>query len=314
LAEKNIKIGAEKIQRALDAHCLFVVSINPEMRVKVAPGQAKPELVEQGWRQFLVKVVNESGTTAPLRAVSPNAVSVYSDEGGGPKRSASDQFYREKGQNLPLADNAQLWLELQTYDAQPLGKSLSGLPLEYRIIQLYSRDAGRREAKVSFNVGQGTQDIGSRNEADTLFTCLPARTITLRVHDENDHPTTAEFIIRDAQRRVYPSQAKRLAPDFPFHPQVYRSDSETLKLPDGDYIVEFSRGPESIPQTQKISINAKTHQLDLTEIGEVSAESEFVQAVIQAEGEFLVGCRSQQKGFFPVAVEGISVELGAIED
>jgi hypothetical protein len=262
LAEKNATNANQKIQGLLDAHCLFIVNINPEMRVKVAPGPAKPELVEQGWRQFLVKVVNESGTTAALRAVSPNAVSVYSDEGGGPKRSPSDQFYREKGQSLPQADNAQLWLELLSYDAQPLEKNLSGLPLEYRVIQLYSRDAGRREAKVSFNVGQGTQDLGFRNEVDTLFTCLSARAITLRVHDEKNQPTTAEFIIRDAQRRVHPSQAKRLAPDFPFHPQVYRADGETLKLPDGDYTVEFSRGPESIPQTQKVTVNAETRQLE----------------------------------------------------
>src|SRR6185503_18882617 len=79
MEEKNLKGAGEKIQNALDAHCLFVVSINPEMRVKVAAGPAKPELVEQGWRQFLVKVVNESGTTAPLEAVSPNAISVYSN-------------------------------------------------------------------------------------------------------------------------------------------------------------------------------------------------------------------------------------------
>jgi hypothetical protein len=260
LAEKDSKIGAEKIQSAVDAHCLFIVSINPEMRVKVASGPAKPELVEQGWRQFLVKVVNESGTTAALRAVSPNAVAVYSEDGGGPRRSASDQFYREKGHALP--DNVQLWLELQSYDAQPLGKSLSGLPLEYRIIQLYSRDAGRREAKISFNVGQGTQDLGFRNEIDTLFTCLPARSIALHVLDENGQPTTAEFIIRDAQRRVYPSPAKRLAPDFPFHPQVYRSDGETLKLPDGDYTVEFSRGPESISQSQSLKVDEQSRQLE----------------------------------------------------
>jgi hypothetical protein len=262
LAEKDVTNANAKVQSALDPHCLFVVNINPEMRVKVAPGPAKPELVEQGWRQFLVKVINDSGTTAALRAVSPNAVSVFSDDGGGPKGSASDEFYRAKGQNLPLADNSQLWLELKSYDAQPLGKSLSGLPLEYRIIQLYSRDAGRREAKISFNAGQGTQDIGFRNEVNTLFTCLPARTIKLRVRDENDQPTTGEFIIRDAQRRVYPSQAKRLAPDFPFHPQVYRSDGETMKLPDGNYTVEFSRGPESIPQNQKVTVNADTRQLD----------------------------------------------------
>lgn len=259
--EKDIKGGIDRIQAVLDGRCLCLVNINPEMRVKVAPGAAKPELVEQGWRQFLVKVVNESGTTAALRAVSPNAVSVYSDEGGGPKRSASDQFYREKGQNLALTDNAQLWLDLQTYDSQPLGKSLSGLPLEYRIVQVYSRDAGRREAKISFNVGQGTQDIGYRNDVDMLFTCLPARPIKLRVLDENDKATTAEFIIRDAQRRVYPAQAKRLAPDFPFHPQVYRSDGETVKLPDGSYTITFSRGPESIPQTQNVSVNEQIREL-----------------------------------------------------
>ncbi len=143
---------------------------------------------------------------------------------------------------------------MQTYDQQPLSKALSGLPLEYRIIQIYSRDAGRREATFSFNVGQGTQDIGFRNELDTLFTCLPARTITLRVRDENDQPTTAEFVIRDTQGRVYPSQAKRLAPDFPFQPQVYRADGETLKLPEGDYTVEFSRGPESVRQTRSLTV------------------------------------------------------------
>ncbi len=261
-AEKSLTNASEKIQGVLDARCLFIVSINPEMRVKVAPGPAKPELVEQGWRQFLVKVINDSGTTAPLRAVSPNAVSVYSDEGGGPKRSASDQFYRDKGRNLPLADSAQLWLELRTYDAQPMATSLSGLPLEYRIVQLYSRDMGRREAKISFNVGQGTQDLGFRNEVDTLFTCLPARAITLRVLDESNQPTTAEFIIRDAQRRVYPAPAKRLAPDFPFQPQVYRSDGETLKLSDGDYTVEFSRGPESILQTKNLKVDAQTRELE----------------------------------------------------
>ena len=120
---------------------------------------------------------------------------------------------RARHMNRSAARFVPLWLELRSYDAQPLGKSLSGLPLEYRIIQLYSRDAGRREAKIAFNAGQGTQDLGFRNEVDTLFTCLPARTIKLRVRDENDQPTTAGFIIRDAQRRIYPSQAKRLAPD-----------------------------------------------------------------------------------------------------
>ena len=41
---------------------------------------------------------------------------------------------------------------------------LSGLALEYAILEIYSRDAGQRSAKISFNVGQGSQDIGFRND------------------------------------------------------------------------------------------------------------------------------------------------------
>ena len=70
---------------------------------------------------------------------------------------------------------------MEMFDTQPLRKELSGLKLEYRILQLYSRDAGKREAKLSFNVGQGTQDLGFRNEVDILFNCLPAREVTFRV-------------------------------------------------------------------------------------------------------------------------------------
>jgi hypothetical protein len=254
MKDTDTKRAAESVQSILDRHCLFGVTINPEMRVKVAAGSANPELVEQGWRLFLVKVVNDSGTTAALQAVSPNAISVYSMDGGGPRNTPSDQFYRKEGKAIPPTDASQTWLDLQTYDQPPLSKTLSGLPLEYRIIQLYSRDAGRREATFAFNVGQGTQDIGFRNEVDTLFTCLPARALTLRVRDENDQPTTAAFVIRDAQHQVYPSQAKRLAPDFGFQRQIYRADGETLKLPDGDYTVEFSRGPESVTQTRSLSV------------------------------------------------------------
>ncbi len=228
--------AAQKLQEILDARCLFGVNINPEMRVKVAQGMAKAELSEAGWRQFLVKVQNESGTTAALKAVSPNAVKLH---------------------NSPAGEVANRWLELQMFDAQPLKATLGGLKVEYRLIQLYSRDAGKREARFSFNVGQGTQDLGFRNEVDVLFDCVPARAVTLRVTDENGQPTTAAFLIRDAQGRVYPSQAKRLAPDFAFHPQVYRADGESLKLPAGTYTVEFTRGPESIPQTRTLTVGAQ---------------------------------------------------------
>src|SRR5687768_9735193 len=61
------------IQGVLDHYCLLLVTIDPQSRVEVAPGISRPELIEHGWRQFLVKVVNEGGSTASLRIESPQA-------------------------------------------------------------------------------------------------------------------------------------------------------------------------------------------------------------------------------------------------
>ncbi|MGZ8939847.1 MAG: CehA/McbA family metallohydrolase, partial [Limisphaerales bacterium] len=143
-------------QKIFDAYCLLGVHINPESRVKVGQGPAKPVLVEQGWRTFLVKVHNEAGVTAELRAVSPHAQSLFS---GGSFSNPSDREFRSNANNLPISDR---WMDLQMFNAQPLRRDLSGLALEYRIIHLFSSVAGQRDAKFMFNVGQGTQDIGFR--------------------------------------------------------------------------------------------------------------------------------------------------------
>ena len=230
------------VQAALDPYCLLAVHINPESRVKVARGAAEARLVEQGWCVFLVRVRNEAGVTAELRASSPNAEKVFGYGDGAPPESSERAARRDR------------WLDLEMFDRQPLTPRLSGLELEYRIIQLYSRDAGQREAKIAFDVGQGTQDIGFRNEADILFTCEPSAEMTLRVLDEAGQPTTAMFIIRDRVGRVYPSLAKRLAPDFAFHPQIYRADGEKVRLPAGAYTIEFTRGPEYTVQHQTVTL------------------------------------------------------------
>ena len=79
LASSAAPEASDKIEALLDTRCLFLVEINPEMRVKVARGPAKAELVEGGWRLFLIKVRNASGTTAPLRAISPEAQKLSND-------------------------------------------------------------------------------------------------------------------------------------------------------------------------------------------------------------------------------------------
>ncbi|HZS06695.1 MAG TPA: CehA/McbA family metallohydrolase [Blastocatellia bacterium] len=267
--------ASSEIQGVLDQYCLFNVHINPESRVKVTQGAAKPELVESGWRTFLVKVRNEAGVTAQLKAESVNAQRVFSRGKGGfstdprPEQTVTERDVRDR------------WLDLSMYTKPPMKPQLSGLNLEYLVIQLYSRDAGKREARVSFNVGQGTQDIGFRNDVDILFTCLPSTDVTLRVLDEQRRPTTASFVIRDAQGHVYPSQAKRLAPDFHFHPQVYRADGEKVRLPAGDYTFEYARGPEYLVRTQPVKVTADKQQsftfrlerwIDATKLGWYSGD------------------------------------------
>src|SRR5205814_9461464 len=108
------------------------------------------------------------------------------------------------------------WMEMQMFNARPVNKNLSGLELEYRIIQLYSRDAGKRQATISFNVGQGTQDVGFRSEVSILFKCIPSTPVTFGMLDEDGRQATAALIIRDKQGRMYPAQAERLAPVFVF--------------------------------------------------------------------------------------------------
>lgn len=248
--------GVEKLEALLDKHVLVEINITPESRVKLARGKAPAELAQNGWRAFLVKVVNEGGVTAELRGFSPQAKSVF--EGGG-FRNANDR--RFGGNGAPRKAD-ELWMDMDMFAKQPLNPRLSGLGLEYRIVQLYSRDAGKREARLMFDVGQGTQDLGFRNELDILFDAKPSRTVKLSVLDENGQPTAGCFEIRDAQGRVYPSQAKRLAPDFGFHPQVYRTNGESISLPDGKYTVQFSRGPESLAQISQRVIDGDSKGWD----------------------------------------------------
>jgi hypothetical protein len=230
--------GVAQIQRVLDQRCLLGITIDPAMRMSVYRGPAAPELVEQGWAVFLVKVDNGAGTNAVLNVESPNAQRLH----GADKDAVASR-----------------WLEVGMFGGQPLLPNLSGLELEYRVIQLYSRDAGRRNGRFIFSALHGGQNqAGVRNEIGLSFDAKPARSITLRVADDKGAPTTACFLIKDRQGRVYPSPAKRLAPDFAFHHQVYRMDGDVLKLPDGVYTIELSRGPESIPQTTTLTVNEKT--------------------------------------------------------
>jgi len=248
IANSDEASAVAQIQAALDPYVLATVDINPESRVKVEQGDAKLELVEAGTRLFLVKVINNGHVTAPLAVESPNSGAVYIQSNGSPAPPIQ----------LTPRDSSDRWADISLFQKAPMGRRLSGLALEYVVLEIYSRDADQRSAKIGFNVGQGTQDIAFRNDITILFTSLPSRRITLRVKDENGQPAMASFVIRDRLNRLYPNPAKRLAPDFFFQPQIYRADGETVQLPDGYYTMQYNGGPEYLPHTREFEVSASS--------------------------------------------------------
>lgn len=282
------------IQQILDPYCLAVVSINPEARVKVARGAASAKLIQDGWTTYLVKVINEAGSTAELNVESPNALL--------PVHAPTYESRVKKENIITEGQVSNRFIELQLYRNRPLLPNLSGLKLEYVVVQVYSREKGQREAQIGFNIGQGTQDIGFRNTIPILFTIAPSVNVKLGVKDENGAPTIASFTFTDGIERVisdstdlgdvdyvhgaaqkefrygnqkipahlrgiYPLPSRRVAafdeyPDFFFQPQVYRSDGEHISLPPGKYNVTVSHGPEYITQHTELIVPAGETTLD----------------------------------------------------
>ncbi len=80
--------------------------------------------------------------------------------------------------------------------------------------------------------------------------------VTLAVRDADGRGCMASLAVKDRLDRVYPPQAMRVAPDLYFQPQIYRGDGETILLPDGEYTVESTRGPEYLRGMQTVNIDA----------------------------------------------------------
>jgi hypothetical protein len=138
-----------------------------------------------------------------------------------------------------------------------MAPELSGFGIEYRVIQLFSRDRGKRSSYLNFSTSESGLLIAldlAQKGVDVAFNCLPSRDVTLRVLDADGRSCVASLTIRDELDRIYPLQAMRLAPDLPFQPQIYRADGETVRLPAGVYSVEAKRGPEYLVEKKTVTV------------------------------------------------------------
>ncbi len=253
LQNANPTDDSEALAEAIESEVSFFVHINPEVRVKVRKRPGPIPLQQGGYTPVLIKVTNQSTSVEQLRILSPQSGPVYA----GMTPLSAVRMQREALAETSVAESdPDRFLALEMYQKPPMQEHLSGLQTEYAIGLIYAHTAGQWEATIGFDVGQGNQDIGFRGEVATLFQVQPAIEVKLRVLDEDNQPTTGRFVFRDAQGHVYPPQAKRLAPDFYFQEQVYRSDGETVTLPPGQFSVTSSRGPEYRTQERSVIIDA----------------------------------------------------------
>jgi hypothetical protein len=248
--------AVQTIQTILDKRCLAIVHITSDKKLEIQPGPAKPRLAEQGWRVFLIKVHNEpSLANVELSVASPNALPLTKSSTG-----------KADPKVVSVGEVGKRFLDVAMFNSQPLVRELSGLEVEYRIVQIYCRDSGRKEATLRFDLREGKKIAAAAEPLPIDFESMPAVLLRLRVIDDDGQskrdgkPIVAAFTFRDSLGRIYPAPSRRLAPDFNFHFQIYRADGETLALQPGRYTVTYSRGPEYRLLTKTITVpQAATH-------------------------------------------------------
>ncbi len=217
--------SASALQAAIDKRCIATVSISDDGSLQLSNAGSEIELQEQGWVTHLVKILNPQGIVGSLRFESPTA---------GPLPNASaDQI------------NAR-WLDLHPYNSRPLKPQLSGLEVEYRILQIYSRDAGRRSARLNFSFSMSSRpDSGVIREWNfesdhnhwraLRHIGLDTRNYSLHGHMSGRDPSMAHPIKAPAGRMVLRFSAKSSVGSFG---QIFWSTKDKPRF-DGNRRINF---------------------------------------------------------------------------
>jgi len=266
LAAQGDSAAVSAAEGILQQYTVARLSIESESTAHLMPGGAPRTLIEQGWRVFLIRLANPSARTDNVLFSSG-----WSTPG---KMGSSDHSAQRAGLDDTLNEGPEIekmWLLSQLYETTRVflfGQkrsvvALSGAPVEYRVVQLYSRDHGKRQADLTVSILSKDGEFSGEAHRQFDFDCVPSRTVTLGVLDADGRACVAALTIKDKLDHIYPPQAMRLAPDMFFQPQVYRADGETMRLPDGEYTIESRRGPEYLQALQTVTIDANRSRIDV---------------------------------------------------
>lgn len=233
---------------------VVIVTLDADKRLRAEPGPAPFNLQQSAYLPLLVKFVNSAEVKGRLSVTSPQAGPVY---GGEAQNSLVRQGQTElSSTGFGAADPSRV-LYVEFFESQPMKPVGDGRDVEFALIVVQSNQAGKFDAKLHFTHPEAVTADGKPQVAAVTLPAdvRPAVQVKLRVRERDATPTVGKFVIRDEVGVIYPSQIKRLAPDFFFQPQVYRADGETVLLPPGEFVVESSRGPEYKMQTREMMIS-----------------------------------------------------------
>jgi hypothetical protein len=254
LAKSSNSNGLMDAESLIAPYTLVHLIVDADGRGTATAGLAPRNLVEHGWKAFLLRIENPHALEDDVEALV------------GWRSWGARQF------NAVLMDTInpgpiieRQWLEVKLEDKPPL----NGFEIEFRVIELCSRDRGERWARFSFGVGRGgsyyfrqSEWAAANNQGLELeFHCVPSHDVNIRVADVDGQSCVAAITIKDPHGHVYPSQILRLPPDMAFQPHVYRGDGEAVTLPEGTYTVECWRGPEYVRKVRHIHVTEPVEEV-----------------------------------------------------
>ncbi|GAB3761613.1 CehA/McbA family metallohydrolase [Microlunatus parietis] len=261
LAERPDADLADELLRLLAPHLLLELTVGRHGPETLVQHGEPARLVQGGWNSFLLCAVNPGGLEATF-SVSGGGSDVTRASGMVTRPYLPDRIEHA----ATIRDK--WWYELKLDGPG----ALTGRELEFFVISLHSRDAGRRAAPITVSrtgrPNDGTAgDSWTQTQRRRLWTvgsasvdvevdAVPAHDVVLDVRDADGRTCVASIIAKDDLGRVYPNRGLRLAPDMFFQDQVYRSSGEILQLPAGEYAITAWRGPEYRPVTTRFTVDS----------------------------------------------------------
>jgi hypothetical protein len=268
LAVKSDRASVEVAEQILSRYTLATLAVGSDGAAHVAAGAAPRQLIEQGWRMFLIRIENPAAENGSV--VIGSGIGGAGQMAPGLGHMAQRAYLIDRLFKGPLIEK--MWFKAELYDATPLVHwgmevptiSLAGIPVEYRVLQIFSRDAGERTTDFTLYLLAKPDGAFRSGHQQLDFNCLPSREVRLRVTDSDGRGCMASLTIRDKLNHLYPPQAMRIAPDLFFHEQIYRADGESVRLPNGEYTVDSKRGPEYLRGTQIVTVDGEHSHIEVT--------------------------------------------------